>query len=33
MLDAIVAKTKPWDKKHLQNASSTIRSGVDIILQ
>lgn len=33
VLDDIVQKAKPQDKKRFQDASSTIRSGVDMLMQ
>lgn len=33
VLDDIVAKAKPADKKRLQNATATIRTGVNQLLQ
>ena len=33
VLDDIVKKANPQDKKRFQNASSTIRTGVDMLLQ
>ncbi len=33
VLDTIVAKASPSDKKRFQNAASDVRSGVDALLQ